>query len=830
MSVKLAKCVGFCFGVKRSLALAIKAAKNGPVYSDGPLIHNPQEVRRLEKNYAIIALNEWDAKPDRPLLIRSHGIAPQRYRQARQRGFTLIDATCPYVKEAQQKAQALAKDGYQVVIIGDQDHPEVEGLIGWTGKSAYVAADPVSAAELVKTADLSKIGVIAQTTQTIENFNSTLAVLAKAAKELKVEQTICSATTEHQLAALALAQEVDVMIVVGGKNSSNSKKLAQICTGHCRVYHIETAHELHIDIMRGAAYGITAGASTPDWIIEEVIEKMTELENLQMEKDGVLEPNTASSEENSELTAAYNQEAAATGDEPLDEQPLEEEPAELETHIAVAVKADEQAAAEPEADADQEIEPEPKIKAEPAIEVEAEAEPVTEIKAEPKAEVEAEPKDEAVAEAEAVTQAATAAETEAKAEAESTAETETETEPEFKAAVEPKAETEADVALPADAEPEMISAIADAEMAEYGDMKEIRRGARVKGVVVQVKQDELLVDIGGKSEGVLSASELSAEEAANILEHFKVGDEINVLILRKENQEGYPVLSKKRVDQEAAWDRLIQLKAENAIVSGKVTETVRGGLLVDVGVRGFVPASLVGLSYIEDLNIFVGKTMQLKIIECDKQNNKLVLSAKAVLRKLSQEQKEKTWKEIAAGQILRGSVRRLTSFGAFVDVGGVDGLLHVSEMAWYRVNHPADLLKEGDELDVYVLSVDVENEKISLGLKQLIPNPWSVVQEKYPEGSIITAKVMRTTTFGAFLEVEPGVEGLVHISQLAHNRVEKTEDVVKPGDEVQVKVLLVDPVAKRMSLSIKSTLPKEEEINDMPEVEEGEPVYSTEGS
>jgi 4-hydroxy-3-methylbut-2-enyl diphosphate reductase len=160
-------------------------------------------------------------------------------------------------------------------------------------------------------------------------------------------------------------------------------------------------------------------------------------------------------------------------------------------------------------------------------------------------------------------------------------------------------------------------------------------------------------------------------------------------------------------------------------------------------------------------------------------------------------------------------------------VGGVDGLLHVSEMAWYRVNHPSDLLKEGDELDVHVLSVDAENEKISLGLKQLIPNPWSVVKEKYPEGSIITAKVMRITSFGAFLEVEPGVEGLAHISQLAHSRVEKTEDVVKPGDEVQVKILLVDPEAKRMSLSLKATLSKEEEISETPDIAEGEPMYST---
>ena len=335
-------------------------------------------------------------------------------------------------------------------------------------------------------------------------------------------------------------------------------------------------------------------------------------------------------------------------------------------------------------------------------------------------------------------------------------------------------------------------------------MKEIRRGARVKGVVVQVKDDELLVDIGGKSEGVLSSSELSADDAKNIRERFKVGDEIDVLILRRENQEGYPVLSKKRVDQDIAWDKLAALKAEKAIVTGTVTDVVKGGVLVDVGLRGFVPASLLALGYVEDLNAYIGQELQMKIIECDKHSNKLILSAKAVLRSASKAQKEKTWAEVAEGQTRNGVVRRLTNFGAFVDIGGVDGLLHVSEMAWYRVNHPSDLLKEGDEIEVYILGVDAENEKISLGLKQLLPNPWELALEKYPVDSIISAKVMRTTTFGAFLEVEPGVEGLVHISQLANHRVEKTEDVVKPGDVVDVKVLAIDPEAKRISLSIKA--------------------------
>ncbi|MEG1537866.1 MAG: 30S ribosomal protein S1 [Clostridiales bacterium] len=457
---------------------------------------------------------------------------------------------------------------------------------------------------------------------------------------------------------------------------------------------METAAELDINNVRGVKrLGVTAGASTPDWIIEEVVEQMTELEKTQ---------------------------ECAVGEENIEKETCEHEDA-LDQAVV------------------------------PAIEDQI-------VYQQPVAEADAEPGEEAV------------------------------------------------LAEQGEAEEKSLE---DTFAEEYGDMKEIRRGARVKGVVVQVKDDELLVDIGGKSEGVLSSSELTPDDAKNIHDRFAVGDEIDVLILRRENQEGYPILSKKRVDQDIAWDKLAQKKIDKEIVSGIVTEVVKGGVLVDVGLRGFVPASLVGLGYVEDLTAYIGKELQMKIIDCDKHNNKLVLSAKAVLRKASQSQKEKTWAEIAEGQTRHGVVRRLTNFGAFVDIGGVDGLLHVSEMAWYRVNHPADLLKEGDELDVFILGVDAENEKISLGLKQLTPNPWSLVAEKYPEGSVITAKVMRTTTFGAFLEVEPGVEGLVHISQMAHQRVEKTEDVVKPGDMVQVKVLSVDPEAKRMSLSIKATLPKD---------------------
>ena len=673
MELILVKNCGFCFGVRRAVDMAEQAAAAyGHVDTLGPLIHNDQELQALAPR--ISAVEQPEDCSGSVLLIRSHGVGPAEQDHAASLGLHLIDATCPFVKKAQRLACMWTNLGYQVVVVGDRDHPEVRGICGWTGDQALVVAGPEEASELPF---YPRLAVLAQTTEKKNNFDACIEVLQGKTDDLQIKNTICDHTERVRSATAALARRVDAMIVAGGRHSSNTKKLAQVsAAAGIPVFHVETAAELDMDILSGfGRIGLTAGASTPQHIIEEVVKSMSELENVEVE-------------------------------------------------VKETVETAEQAA--------------PVVEEAPAAPEAAEETP-------------------AVAEA-----------------------------PE---------QSEEDI------------------MAQgYGDMKEIRRGARVKGVVVQVKDDELLVDIGGKSEGVLSASELSKEDAENIRERFHVGDEIDVLILRRENQEGYPVLSKRRVDQDIAWDRLAQLKADKAIVSGTVTDVVKGGVLVDVGLRGFVPASLVALGYVEDLSTYVGKELQMKIIECDKHSNKLVLSAKAVLRNASKQLKEKTWAEIAEGQTRHGVVRRLTNFGAFVDIGGVDGLLHVSEMAWYRVNHPSDLLKEGDELDVYILGIDRENEKISLGLKQLIPNPWTLAQDKYPVGSIISAKVMRTTTFGAFLEVEPGVEGLVHISQMANHRVEKTEDVVKPGDVVDVKVLAVDPEAKRMSLSIKATLAEGEDF------------------
>lgn len=683
MRIVTAGSSGFCRGVKLAMDKALAAAEMfDHIYSLGPLIHNPQEIARISRK--VIPVESLDDIAERPaaVMIRSHGVPPQVLARASQLGLSVVDGTCPFVARAQHKAAEFISSGCELFILGDSDHPEVIGLQGYAGGRAHILSKPEDA---FSAGHYPKIALLAQTTQKVEDFWQTAEILREKAEEFFPENTVCNHTRINQEATRELASQVEAMIVIGGFNSANTQKLAQISKeANIPVYHIETLADLDLDIVRGyATVGITAGASTPEHIIEEVVNRMAELDKM----ENVVEENCACGCEKEKCEPeALDQTAACCSEDAAEEQP--------------------------------------------------------------------------------------------------------------------------------------IDAFAEA----FGAMKEIRRGARVKGVVVQVKDDELLVDIGGKSEGVLSSSELSAEEAKDIRGHFNVGDEIDVLILRKENQEGYPILSKRRVDQDIAWDRLAQLKQDKEIVTGTVTDVVKGGLLVDVGIRGFVPASLVSLGYVEDLSSYIGKQLDMKIIECDKHSNKLVLSAKAVLRKASAAMKEKTWAEIAEGQTRKGVVRRLTNFGAFVDIGGVDGLLHVSEMAWYRVNHPSDLLKEGDEIEVYVLGVDAENEKISLGLKQLTPNPWSLVAEKYPEGSIITAKVMRTTNFGAFLEVEPGVEGLVHISQLANHRVEKTEDVVKPGDVVQVKVLAVDPEAKRMSLSIKAALPEEETAEDMPAADEAIPA------
>lgn len=632
MEVKRAAWAGFCFGVKRAIDLALKARaeKAGPLFTLGPLIHNPQVVKFLT-DQGIQVIEEVAAVKEGTLIIRSHGVEPEVLAAAQKTGLAVVDATCPFVKRAQQLARDLAAQGYTVVVVGDRNHPEVKGIVGWAGGQAQVVENPEEAAALP---EFPRLGIIAQTTQPQANFEAVVKVLQQRNAEIKVFSTTCHAVAKRQEAALDLSRQVDVMVVVGGYASANTQKLTRLClaTG-TPTYHIETADELRPEWFAGVKVaGLTAGASTPDWIIEEAERRMKELS------------------EGNETTQEM--------------QPME--------------------------------------------------------------------------------------------------------------------------------------------------VRTLRGGEIVRGVVVEINQNEVLVDVGAKSEGVIPLRELSCCEIVSPHDVVSVGDEIDVWVVKAENSEGRIILSKGRADAEKAWQEL-QVAFENGTpVEGTVREVVKGGLIVDLGLRAFLPASLVDRGYTEDLTKYVGEKVTCKIIELNRVRKKVVLSRKAVLEEEYQQKRVETLASLTEGAVVQGVVRRLTSFGAFVDIGGIDGLLHISEISFHRVGHPSEVLRVGETITVKVIKIDRENEKVSLSLKQVLPDPWETAAEKYPVGSLVEAKVVRLVSFGAFVELEPGLEGLVHISHFADWHVAKPEDVLSEGDVITVKVLNVDPAEKRIRLSLREAVRERE--------------------
>ena len=342
---------------------------------------------------------------------------------------------------------------------------------------------------------------------------------------------------------------------------------------------------------------------------------------------------------------------------------------------------------------------------------------------------------------------------------------------------------------------------------------QLRPGQVVTGTVVQITDDEVCVNVGYKADGLVKKSDLSSTDV-------KVGDEIEVEVVKVNDGEGNVLLSQKNIINRKAWEEIVAKQEAGEFVEGVGKEAVKGGLLADVmGVRAFIPASQLSLRYVEKIEEFVGQTMTLKIIEIDKAKKRIVASRKAVLLVEEAERKKALWNTFEVGSIVKGVVRRLADFGAFVDIGGVDGLVHVTDLSWGRVKHPSDVVSVGQEIDVKILNVDPERERISLSYKQTQPRPWTVAGEKYPVGSVVEGKVVRITTFGAFVELEPGLDGLVHISQCALTRIAKVEDAVNVGDIVRVKVLDVNTEAKRISLSIREVL-EDEALDSVPEADE----------
>ncbi len=710
MQVAIGEHSGFCFGVKRAVEIAEKAGSQGIAFTLGPLVHNPQVVAKLRK-IGVIPVSDLNEISDGCMIVPSHGLPRDVIDEAYTRGLRVVHATCPYVRCAQERAAELNRNGYQVFIVGDEGHKEVVGLLGWAGDNARV----VMTGEDVTSGSVEpKVGVVCQTTQTVEAFRQVLAALALRAKELVAYNTICNATWKRQEAARKLARSVDAVVVVGGRASANTRRLVEICEAEgAKVYWVEGPEDLNtLDFSGLERVGLTAGASTPNWVIEEVVERMSVPDEEKISELGVTEITENKSTDEIETVELSEDQMAEIPEDSLECADNEREDEELPQDDPETSEVDQE-------------------------------EPTT-------SQVEEEP----------------------------------------------------DATGPEGEEQETVDMSLQPALVE-GDI--------VEGTVVAVEPERVLVDIGLKSEGVVPRNEISRRQVQSCEGIVNVGDRIEVLIEKLEAGGGEPLLSKRKADIDRAWDAIFDALDNEAIVEGEVTDVVKGGIVVDVGLRGFIPASHASIRPIQDLGQLRGETLRMKVLEADRDKKNVVLSARQVQEEELAEARKHVLESLNEGIIVEGIVRRVVNFGAFVDIGdGVEGLLHVSDMAWTRTEDPRDVVSEGERIRVKVLAVDRERERISLGLKQTLPDPWDDVTTRYPVGSIVKGTVTKTVDFGAFVQLEPGIEGLVHISQLADRRVEKPDEVVSPGDDIAVKVISVRPRDHRIGLSLKEAQSDEE--------------------
>lgn len=708
MPVEVGRFAGFCHGVRAAVNKALSAASaGGPCAALGSLTHNAAVMRKL-REAGIRLVSSVDEVDSGTVIIRSHGETSAVIEALMAKGIHIVDATCPDVKRVHEAVREYSEAGGAVIIAGDAEHPEVIGTAGWCAQAPFIVRDEAEARRLPK---MNRALLVAQTTLPAGVFSAVELALRNIITELTVRNTICRTTSERQREAREMAARADVMLVVGDKESANTRALYETCRALCgRTYHLESAADLP-DTGGWASdhIAITAGASTPDWSLKEVATRMNDLENFVPQE---AEENVATSPEEAAPAATLEDDAA---------------PAPNAEDAAETLSSEPEAPAASEAAADEET---------PA----ANETPV-------------------VAEAPAAAESAK------------------------KAAVE-----SGESSFMADIEATLVT---------------IRPGQSITGTVVQITEDEVCVNIGYKSDGLIRRADLVSTEV-------KVGDEIEVEVVKVNDGEGNVLLSQRNIVNRRNWDALMEQHKAGEFVEGVGKESVKGGLIAQVnGIRAFIPASQLSQRYVEKIEDFVGKEMRLKIIEVDRPKRRIVCSRKAVIVEEATARKKEIWGRLSEGALVKGIVRRLTDFGAFVDIGDIDGLVHVTDLSWGRVRHPSEVVSPNQEITVKILSLDEERERIQLGYKQTQPRPWDVAEEKYPAGSIIEGRVVRITTFGAFVEVEPGLDGLVHISQCALSRIAKVEDAVQVGQVVRVKVLGVDPQAKRISLSIRAALEEE---------------------
>ena len=641
MEVLLAKSAGFCFGVKRAVDQVYELAQTGRrIYTFGPIIHNEEVVGDLEKKGVSVIADETELAgiKEGVVVIRSHGVAKSVYEQIERQGLECVDATCPFVKRIHNIVEKESAAGKQILIIGNAGHPEVEGIMGWSNTPALVAE---TRSEIEKIAcDTEKpVCIVSQTTFNYNKFQDLVEKISKTRYDILVLNTICNATQERQVEAAKIASEVDAMIVIGGRHSSNTQKLYEICLKECKnTFYIQTLGDLDPDSVSSVrSVGITAGASTPKKIIEEVHTRMAEQSFAELLKE------------------------------------------------------------------------------------------------------------------------------------------------------------------------------------EEESTKPIRTGEIVTGQVIEVSKDEIILSIAGnKSEGVITRDEYSNDNSVDLTTKVQIGEEMEAKVIKLNDGVGMVSLSFKRMAADRGNKRLEEAFENQEVLTSKVTQVLDGGLSVEVeGARVFIPASLVSDTYEKDLSKYADQDIQFVITEFNPKRRRIIGDRKQLLVAEKAKLKEELFARIQPGDKVEGTVKNVTDFGAFIDLGGADGLLHISEMSWGRVENPKKVFKSGDK--VTVLIKDIQGEKIALSLKFPEANPWAQAAEKYAAGNVVSGRVARMTDFGAFVELEPGVDALLHVSQISREHIEKPSDVLKIGQEIEAKVVDFNEDDHKISLSVKALLaaPQNEDVADV---------------
>ena len=625
MEVNLAKTAGFCFGVRRAVDKVYEEAGKEQVYTYGPIIHNSEVVSDLEQRGVKVlrSREELEQISEGTVIIRSHGVAKDIYELIRQKGLHLVDATCPFVLKIHRIVEKASAEGKQILIIGSSEHPEVEGIRGWCSGEVHVISD----AEGLSGVELGDkpACVVSQTTFNYNKFQDIVEIIKEKSYHIEVCNTICNATEERQLEAKSIAHDVDAMIVIGDRQSSNSQKLYEISKKECgNTFFVQTLKDLDLKLFESTGkVGITAGAPTPEKIIKEVHASMTEKSF---------------------------------------EQLLEE------------------------------------------------------------------------------------------------------------------------------------------------SLVTIRNGEVVEGTVIDVKPDEIILNIGYKADGILTRSEYS-NDAANLdlTTIAKVGDTMETKVLKVNDGEGQVLLTYKRLAAEKGNKRLEEAYENKEVLKAPVAQVLDGGLSVIIDeARVFIPASLVSDSYERDLKKYDGQEIEFVISEFNPRKRRVIGDRKQLLVAAKKEKQKELFAKIEPGMKIDGVVKNVTDFGAFIDLGGADGLLHISEMSWGRVENPKKVFSIGDK--VTVLIKDIQGEKIALSLKFPEENPWLKAEEKYKVGNVVDGKVARMTDFGAFVELESGIDALLHVSQIAKEHIDKPSDVLSVGQEITAKVVDFKKDEKKISLSMKALL------------------------